>query len=167
MYFLVAEIHRAARRPERAYPLYRKARAICERGPGPVSPLVARILSQEGLILMTDGKLGLAERSMTQALDLLARSCPRCVVEQAFAEDNLGLLRLKQKKYAAADQLLSHALTLQEKALTRPGPETVNTLQALALAREGERRYDDAAKLQQRAVAILTYRREKENDPLR
>jgi tetratricopeptide (TPR) repeat protein len=158
MYFLVAEIHRAARRPERAYPLYRKARALCERSPGPVNPLVARILSQEGLILMDDGKLGLAERNMTQALDLLASSCPRCDVEQAFAENNLALLRLKQKKYQAADQLLTHALALQEKAWARPGPEIANTLRALALARQGERRYDDAARLRQRAGAMLAYR---------
>jgi len=158
MYFLVAEIHRTAQRPERALPLYRKARFICDRILGPVNPQGASILSQEALVLMTDGKLSLAEQSMKRALDLLARSCPECVVEQATAENNLGQLRLKQKKYAVADQLLSHALALQEKALVRPGLETANTLQALALAREGEHRYDDAAQLQQRAAAILAYR---------
>jgi len=157
VYFLVAEIHRAAGRPERAYPLYRKARAIYEHSLVPVTPTVASILSQEGLILMADGKLSLAERNMTQALDLLARSCPLCVVEQASAEHNLGLLRLKQKKYEAADQLFSDALALQEKALARPGPEIASTLQSLALARRGECRYDDAARLQRRAAAILAF----------
>jgi hypothetical protein len=58
---------------------------------------------------------------------------------------------------ALADQLLSDALALQEKALARPGPEIASTLQSLALARRGERRYDDASRLQRRAVAILAF----------
>ena len=61
-YSNVAEAHRMAGRPERALPLYKKARAIYERVLGPDHPRVASVLSQEGLILMEDGKLSLAEK---------------------------------------------------------------------------------------------------------
>ena len=49
-------------RPDRALPLYRKARFIYEQGLGPSDPRVSAILSQEGLILMAEGKLALAEQ---------------------------------------------------------------------------------------------------------
>lgn len=157
MYSNVAEIHRIAGRPERALPLYRKARAIYERLLGPTHARVASILSQEGLILMDDGKLSLAGESMVRATTILAKSCPECDFEQSITESNLGLLRLKQKRYAEADQLLSHALSLQERFTNRPGPDVAATLQALALVREKERLYEDAARLHNRAASILAY----------
>ena len=61
-YASVAEIHRTAGRPDRALPLYRKARALYERLLGPTHVRVASMLSQEGLVLMADGKLSLAEQ---------------------------------------------------------------------------------------------------------
>ena len=61
-YSSVAEVHRAMGSGERALPLYRKARALYQKALGPDHPRVASILSQEGLILMQDGKLALAEQ---------------------------------------------------------------------------------------------------------
>ncbi len=59
MYQNVAQIHQSAHRPERALPLFRKARAILERLGNTEDPKYASLLSQEGLALMDDGKLGL------------------------------------------------------------------------------------------------------------
>ena len=44
------------------------------------------MLSQEGLILMQDGKLSLAEQAMVRAVNILRKSCPDCVVELSIAQ---------------------------------------------------------------------------------
>jgi tetratricopeptide (TPR) repeat protein len=158
MYANVAEIHRTLGRPERALPLYRKARFICEKAVGPADPRALTILSQEGLILMGEGKLTLAEQALNRSLDGLGKSCPWCVHEVSVAENNLGLLRLKQKRYADADQLLSHVLSLQEKYLTQPAREMADTLNNLAVVREKEQLHADAVRLHNRAAMILGLR---------
>jgi len=103
-YASVAEAHRYMGATERALPLYRKARLLYEKALGPAHPRVATLLSQEGLILMHDGKLSLAEQAMVQCLDILKKSCPDCVTEISLAETNLGLLRLRQKRWAEANE---------------------------------------------------------------
>jgi len=153
----VAEVHRIAGRPERALPLYGKARAIYERILGPGHPRVASILSQEGLILMGDGKLSLAEKAMTRSLDILAKACPGCILEKTVSETNLGLLRMKQGKYPEADHLLTHVMSLQEQYGPGTGPAMAATLHSLAQVREKERRHEDAAQLQKRADLIMSF----------
>lgn len=157
-YSNVGEVHRATGRPERALPLYRKARAIYEGSLGPEHPRVAALLSQEGLILMEDGKLSLAEQSMVMAVKLIRKSCPECVVELAIAENNLGILRLKQKRYREADESLSNAVALREKFEANPGPQLAESLKSLAIAREKQRLFEDAARLKTRAELIHSYR---------
>jgi tetratricopeptide (TPR) repeat protein len=115
MYQNVAQLHQAARRPERALPLFRKARAILERLGNTNDPKYASLLSQEGLALMDDGKLAMAEGSMKRAIELLSQP-PVAVVELAVAQNNLGLLRMQQKKYAEADELLTKALSGEQDA---------------------------------------------------
>jgi tetratricopeptide (TPR) repeat protein len=154
----VAEAHRIARSPERALPLYRKALALYEKALGPEHTRVAGLLSQEALILMQDGKLSLAEQSMVRAVQILRKTCPDCVVELSIAQSNLGVLRLKQKRYREADEALSEALELREKFAPKPGPELADILQTLAFAREKLRRFDDAARLKDRAETIRSYR---------
>jgi uncharacterized protein HemY len=80
------------------------------------------------------------------------------VVELAVAENNLGLLRLKQKRYKQADEVLTHALALREKFSPRPTAELASSLQSLALARKMEHRDADAASLNRRAATILEFR---------
>jgi tetratricopeptide (TPR) repeat protein len=157
-YANVAEVHREAHRADRALPLYRKSRALYEKLLGPQHARVASILSQEALILMSEGKLALAEREMKTCLKMLEAACPNCVFEKWVAETNLGLLRMRQGKYNEADTLLTHVLDLQEKYLRRPGPELAATLQLLAAVRQKQRRFDDAARLNRRADVILSYR---------
>jgi tetratricopeptide (TPR) repeat protein len=113
MYQNVAQIHSAACRIDRALPLYRKARAILERLGATADPKYASLLSQEGLALMDDGKLGLAEIGMKRAVDLLSQA-PAAEIELAVAQNNLGLLRMRQKKYAEADELLTKALSVEQ-----------------------------------------------------
>jgi tetratricopeptide (TPR) repeat protein len=157
MYSEVGEIHRAARHNARALPLYRKARAIYEKYLGPDHPRVASVLSQEGLILMDDNKLTLAEQAMTRALEVLRRSCPGCMVEQWIAESNLALLRLKQGNFEESDRLFSHVLSVQEKCLPRPSRDLALTLQSLAAVRKKEKLYEDAVRLNKRAEMIMAF----------
>ena len=110
MYQNVAQVHQAAHRLERALPLFRKARAILERLGRTTDPRYASLLSQEGLALMEDGKLGLAESGMRRAIELLSGP-PVAAFELAVAQNNLGLLRMRQKKYAEAEDLLTKALS--------------------------------------------------------
>jgi tetratricopeptide (TPR) repeat protein len=158
VYSNVAECHRMAGRSARALPLYRKARSLYEQILGPGHPRVASILSQEGLILMEDGKLSMAEKLMTRSLDILAKACPDCVFERTVAETNLGLLRMKQERYEEADRLLAHVVSLMEDHWGKPGPMLAATLHSLAQVREKERRHDEATRLQKRADLILSYR---------
>jgi tetratricopeptide (TPR) repeat protein len=158
MYANVAEVHRVAGRLDRALPLYRKARFIYEKVLGKADARVASTLSQEGLILIAEGKLTLAGQALERAVDLLRQSCPSCVPEMSIAENNLGVLRLKQTRYAEADRLLTHVLALQEKYLTRPGREMADTLQNLSVVREKEQFHEDAVRLRNQATMLLSYR---------
>jgi tetratricopeptide (TPR) repeat protein len=157
-YASVAEAHRSAGNPDRALPLFRKSRALYEKLLGPNHARVSALLSQEGLILMEDHKLSLAEQLMVKAVANLRTYCPRCMVELAIAENNLGLLRLRQKRYRDADTSLSDAVALREKFEIRPGPQLADSLQSLALARQNLRLFDDAARLTTRAQEILSFR---------
>ncbi len=157
-YASVGEAHRSSHNAARALPLFRKSRALYEKLLGPEHPRVACLLSQEGLILLEDGKLALAEQLMVKAVKLLTGSCPGCGVELAVALNNLGVLRLQQKRYREADEALTNALALREKFETRPGPQLAESLRLLAAAREKLRLHEDAVRLTTRANSILSYR---------
>jgi tetratricopeptide (TPR) repeat protein len=157
-YANVGEAHRWLGQTDRALPLLRKARAIYESILGPTHPRVASILSQEGLIYMEDGKYALAEKDMVHSLDLLNKSCPYCTFEQIVSQSNLGLLRLRQGKYAEADRLLTDVVSTQERYMARPGSDMATALLALAQVREKQHRFEDAARLHRRADLITEYR---------
>ena len=157
-YTSVAEAHRYLGAPERALPLYRKARMLYEKAVGPDHPRVATLLSQEGLLLMNEGKLNMAEKAMLQCLNALRKSCPNCGVEISLAENNLGLLRLKQKRYEEANEALTASVELREKFAAQPGPELADALSNLAVAREKLKLFDDAARLNNRAQLLRKYR---------
>jgi tetratricopeptide (TPR) repeat protein len=130
MYQNVAQVHQTAHRPERALPLYRKARAILERLGMTDDPRYASLLSQEGLALMNEGKIGLAESELKRAVELLNRS-PALPFELAIAQHNLGLLMIKRKKYAEADALLTKALSAEQDTTA----QSKETREALAQVR--------------------------------
>jgi tetratricopeptide (TPR) repeat protein len=134
MYRNVAQIHYVAGRNDRALPLYRKARAILERLGATSDPRYASLLSQEGLALMDDGKLGLAESNMKHAIDLLSLT-PADELELAIAQNNLGLLRMRQKKYAEADELLTRALSMEQLYNLQDAAQIGRTRDALAQVR--------------------------------
>jgi tetratricopeptide (TPR) repeat protein len=138
-YGAAAEVHRTAGRRDRALPLYRRARAIYEKKLGPQDVRVAAVLSQEALILIDDRKFALAEQQLQRSVAILDRSCPGCTVERWNAEAALGLLRTRQGKYAEADRLFTHILSLQESAQPRPFASLAQTLDALDFVRRKER----------------------------
>jgi tetratricopeptide (TPR) repeat protein len=157
-YATVAEAQRYAGNNDRALPLFRKSRAIYAKNLGPEHPRVGSLYSQEGLILMQDNKLSLAGESMEKAVEIIRKSCSGCLLELAIAQNNLGILRLKQKRYREADIALTDAVAMREKAEARPSPELADALQSLAIARQNLRLFDDAARLNTRAREILSFR---------
>jgi len=136
----VAALHLQTGRPERALPLFRKARFIYEKTAGTTSMPLASVLSQEGLALMADGKLNAAETEMLQAVDLLAHTGPGAEYRLAIAKTNLGRLRLQQRKFADADRLLIDALALENRLPSRPAHDILVTSQALAQLRKAQPR---------------------------
>jgi len=109
------------------------------------------------LSLLNDGKMALAEQALTHAVDQLSK-IPGANVELAGAEYNLGLLRMRQKKYSDADTVLTRALALEEQYASRPGREMATTLEMLSQVREKLHRFDDAEQLKRRASMITSYR---------
>ncbi len=156
-YANVAQTHRLGGRNDRAIPLLHKAYEILQRTLGPTHPRVLAVLSQEGLVLTYEGKLSLAEQDLVRAVDLLSRS-KATNADLSMAEQNLGILRMRQKKYADADRWLTSALSLEEQYLARPGMEMASTLQMLSEVRRKERRFEEAARLEDRAHTIQSYR---------
>lgn len=156
-YANIAQIHLFSQRPERALPLFRKAKAIYENLNLTTSPRYASVLSQEGLALLEDNKPASADRTISQALDILAK-CTGCQYLRAIAESNLGLVRFREGKYTDADSLLTRALALEESYTTGPGTEMAATLNRLAEVRRKEHRDADAENLHRRALMIQTYR---------
>jgi tetratricopeptide (TPR) repeat protein len=156
-YANVAQILVFSNQPARAIPLFRKAEAIYAALLSPESPRYASVLSQEGLALMQDHKLALADRNMTRAVEILSH-CAECQYLTAIAQSNLGLVRFKEGKYSDADALLTRALALQESYSSRPSSEMAATLDRLAEVRRKEHREADAEHLHDRALMIQSYR---------
>jgi tetratricopeptide (TPR) repeat protein len=152
-YANVATAHKWSRHYERAFPLYRKSLSIYERLLGPEHPRVAGILSEIGLLEMEDGNYTLAERDMMHALNIVAGS-PNWNFEQWIGETNLGILRFRQGKYNEAAGWLTHSLRLQEQAGIHGGRDLGITLNALAMVREKQKRFEDARELRERAVIV-------------
>ena len=84
-YSNAGEAHRTSGHPERALPLFRKARALYERVLGPDHPRVASLLSQEGLIMMNDGFMVSQSKFFAQRLRKEAGADVAAQVERAFA----------------------------------------------------------------------------------
>lgn len=157
LYANVAQIHALMGHTERAMPLYRKARAIYDATLPPDNPRIGLILSQEGQAYLLDGKRALAEKDLRDAIDHL-RHCPACGVELAVAENHLAGLRMRQNRFVEAAELLTDAMSVEERFHGRPGAETAATLELLSKIRTQEKRFDDAARLHERAQTILSYR---------
>jgi tetratricopeptide (TPR) repeat protein len=134
MYQNVGRIHRALGESGRALPLLRKARAIYERVNAVADPRYATALSDEGLALMDEGKLGSANADMSRAIRLL-EPCAGCGFELAIARNNLGLLRFRQKKYAEAGDLLRRALEEEQRYSPADAVQIGKTKSALEQAK--------------------------------
>jgi tetratricopeptide (TPR) repeat protein len=156
-YANIAEGHRVLGRLDRALPLFRKSHVLYARLLGDDHPRVSSVMTQEGLILLQQGKLGMAEETLERALAILGKSCPDCKLERVAAENNLALLRIRQGKLDEADRLLSDVLALQEKSPEVPKSEMAVALQSLAAVRQREKRFEDAERLKRRAAVLLSY----------
>jgi tetratricopeptide (TPR) repeat protein len=157
-YANVAEAYRVLDHPERALPLFRKARAIYERRLGPEHPRVASVLTQEGLMLLAAGKLGMADDALSRSLAIVENSCPKCVFERVAVENNLALLRIRQGKLHDAERFLNDVLAIKDRGGEVPKSEIAATLESLATVRQREKRYEDAESLKRQAAVLSSYR---------
>jgi len=154
VYTLVANIHQRAGRPERALPLFRKARWIYEKTIPPSDPRYPCMLTSEGLALIDVKQFRTAEKEMRRAIDLLTPCTTDCEFPLAIAETNFGLLRLTQKKYSEADTWLHSALVREQKYSVRPNGDMLQTMKLLMDLRQKQGRTAEAAALRQRIDAV-------------
>jgi hypothetical protein len=150
----IAALHLAVGHPLRAIPLFRKARFIYEQSLGAGSPLLASVISQEGLALLEDGQLRRAEINMSQAIERLIEIGPSAEYRLAVAETNLGMLRLRQKKLAESERLLVHALAIQDRLPAAASYNLAATARALAQLRKLQHRDTESAELMGRATVV-------------
>lgn len=156
MYAIVAEIHQRARRPERAIPLFRKARAIYDRTLQPNDLRYSSLLTSEALAFADDGKLRAAEKEMQHAIDLLTPHASEYGFALAIAETDFGLIRMAEKRYVDADAYLRSALEREERYSTGPAGDRLQTLKLLAQLRDKQHRYAESTALKQRIAAMQT-----------
>ena len=159
MYAIVATVHQRAGRPERAIPLFRKAHAIYDRTIPPQDPRYSSLLTSEGLVQIDERHFADAENELRRATDLLSACAPGCGLGLAIVENNFGLLRMAQKRYADADAYFRSALAREEKYSVRPGGDLMETMKLMAELRKRQHRYEESAALKQRIAAMeSTYR---------
>jgi Flp pilus assembly protein TadD len=154
LYAVVAAIHQRAGRPERALPLFRKAHAIYDRTIPPTDLRYPLLLTSEALPLMDDRRFAEAEKELRQAIKLLGPCESQCSFVLAIAENNLGLLRMVQKKYADAATFLRSALAREEQYSMLPSGDILHTLKLLLELRELQHRHDESAALKLRITEM-------------
>ena len=93
---------------------------------------------------------------MLKSISLLNKSCPNCSVELAVAYNNLGLLRLAQKRWAEADESLTRSMELREKFSSVDSMELASSMESLAYARKMLHRDADADRLAKRAAGMMS-----------
>ena len=108
--------------------------------------------------MLDEGKLTLAEQDMLQAVTLLAKMGPAGEFRLATTESNLGLIRLRQRKFADAERLLTHALSVEEHLPSRPVNDMAATMDVLAELRQAQRRHAESAQLRSRAADLRASR---------
>lgn len=151
-YGTVATIHRLAGRPERAIPLFRKARAIYTRLGAGNTPAFASFLSEEAMALVGDDQFVAAEENLISARRLLS-ACPACQFQLAIVNSDLGYLRLRQGRYKEAERLLSGALEVEVRTAPGSSQQVAGTLAALAEVRQKQGRHAEAMGLQTQSAS--------------
>jgi tetratricopeptide (TPR) repeat protein len=108
-------------------------------------------------IVLLKGKYGESERLLTASIEVLTKH-PEAWGETAVAENNLGVVRGYQKRFAEAEKLLLESIQIQEGHGGRDHPMVIRTINNLAtvLYRSGKKR--EAGEALQRALSIAERR---------
>ena len=150
---VVAIVHRAAGRTDRALPLFRKSHDIYERTGRNGSIVFASLLGEEAIAMADDRQFAAAEKNLSRARQILGR-CATCRFQSAVVNSELGYLRLRQQKYAEADRLLTAALEVEQRTAPGATVQIAGTLRMLAEVREKQKRFAEAAELKTKAETL-------------
>ena len=101
--------------PERAEPLVKAAIAKYESIAGPDSPALGGAIMLQADVALSNRRLGVAEKQLNRAIQLLTTAFGPEDVEVAIAESKLGELCLGTNRPVEAERLLRHAISDTEK----------------------------------------------------
>jgi tetratricopeptide (TPR) repeat protein len=128
----LADLYRREGLTERVEPLLTQALAIYETSIGPDCSEVANTLLNMSVDALAAKNTSLAEAQLGRALEIFRkRSGPEHPIV-AIGQYRLAKAWVQQEKYAEAEVLLKHALSIQERTYPEGHPALANTLRALA-----------------------------------
>ena len=150
----LADLYRLEGKPSRSEPLLKKAQAIYEAAFGSDSARVAEVLLDRSIDSIAAHKLSIAEGEINRALDILRKTGggPEHPTT-AMAEFRLAQAYTLEEKYAEADTLLQHALSVREKTYPEGHFLIAECLLQLAEVERLQSRYPDAEQHFRQAIA--------------
>jgi tetratricopeptide (TPR) repeat protein len=150
----LADLYRLEGKSARGAPLLKKAQAIYEASFGEDSPRVAEIMLDRSIDDIVAKKFSLAETEVTKALDILRITQGAEHPTVALAEFRLAKVRAGQQRYPEAEQLLEHAIAVQEKTWPEGHFPLGDSLFGLAEVQRLERRYAEAQVNYRKAIGV-------------
>ncbi|MCK6457778.1 MAG: serine/threonine-protein kinase [Phycisphaerae bacterium] len=130
----------------------RRAAATIEASTRGEPLLEARWRNELGSIYYSLGLLNDAEGQWMAAHRIRRERLGDDDPETLDAANNLGLLRIKQTRYADAESMLNQTLAARKRELGDAHPDTLLTMNNLAMALHPQGRYDEAAALCEAAL---------------
>lgn len=135
--------------------LCRRSLAIRENSLGPLSPITRQTLDNLIYLNARQEKYPRAESLARKAFNATARFRNLYPLETANYQNSLGTFCHLQGKFAQAESMFLGALFLRIKTLGPDHPNVAKTLDNLAEARKGQKKYDGLDTLYERIVEIL------------
>lgn len=150
----LAQACRHQGKPAEAESLYLRAVSIRQKIYGSDSTQYASALQGLGRTYVMESKLSQGDRALTQAVAIFEKQKPNST-SLGYALEDLADCRFQQKRYREAEALCRQSLSIERITKADPLDEAV-TIHRLALIYTAEKRYDDAARFYQQALAAET-----------
>jgi tetratricopeptide (TPR) repeat protein len=151
----LGEVYYASGRYAAAGPLYEQALALRETQAGPDALVLLPLLNNLAILSRETADYGRALRFAERARSIAELHNAAETAEGAAAFANLGAIELAVGDPPGARKWLGRALAIRESLLAPSDPLIAKTMSDLALADRTEGRYNSAATLYRRALAVL------------
>jgi tetratricopeptide (TPR) repeat protein len=151
----LGEVYYATGRYSAAGPLYEKALVLREAQAGPDALVLLPVLNNLALLSRETADYGRALHFAERARSIVELHNATETAEGAAAFATLGEILQRQGDLEGARKWLNRALSIGESLFAPSDPRIAETLSDLALADRAESRFETAAKLYRKALAVL------------